>query len=293
MTTDKLNLIQNGRLNLDALITTSLTRPPMFEAGAPLFWNDPYISGQMLLAHLNPDLDAASRKPQTIDRTVNWLAKQMNLQPGQHLLDLGCGPGLYSTHFAALGLQVVGIDYSRRSINYAQQQAREHNQSIEYIYQNYQDMNFSNRFAAVILIYGDFCTLTDSARDIVLARINKALKPGGFFAFDVMTPVYHERNQDLTSWAVEKQGFWRPEPYLVLNQKFDYPEEEVYLDRHLVIEESGAVTDYRIWNRLYNLERLRILLGEFGFEVQEKWSDLTGEPYDPNAQWLGMLARKV
>lgn len=188
---------------------------------------------------------------------------------------------------------MVGIDYSRRSINYAQQQVTQHDQPIEYIYRNYQELNYSNRFEAVVLIYGDFCTLTDAARDIVLSRIYEALKPGGFFAFDVMTPVYHFRYQELSSWAAEKEGFWRPGPYLVLNQKFDYGEEEVYLDRHVVIEESGTVTDYRIWNRLYNLEKLQILLGKFGFEIEEKWSDLTGAPYDPNAEWLGVLARKI
>ncbi|MCB1660659.1 MAG: hypothetical protein KDI39_20765, partial [Pseudomonadales bacterium] len=43
-------------------------KPAPFTPREPLFWNDPHISSQMLKAHLNPDIDAASRKPETIDR---------------------------------------------------------------------------------------------------------------------------------------------------------------------------------------------------------------------------------
>ncbi|WP_345305315.1 hypothetical protein [Candidatus Villigracilis saccharophilus] len=54
--------------------------PEPFAPGELLFWNDPHISKQMLDAHLDPNIEAASRKPETIDRSVKWLIKTLGLK---------------------------------------------------------------------------------------------------------------------------------------------------------------------------------------------------------------------
>ncbi|MBN8657144.1 MAG: SAM-dependent methyltransferase, partial [Anaerolineae bacterium] len=66
---------------LSQLITLQ-QRPAPFESGEPLFWNDPHISTQMLLAHLDPTIDAASRNPETIDRSVRWIMDALALKTG-------------------------------------------------------------------------------------------------------------------------------------------------------------------------------------------------------------------
>lgn len=40
-------------------------KPAPFTPGEALFWDDPHISSQMLAVHLNPDVEAASRRPET------------------------------------------------------------------------------------------------------------------------------------------------------------------------------------------------------------------------------------
>ena len=291
---DKQMLIRNGRLALDKLSQWAAP-PALFAPGEPQFWDDPHISAQMLQAHLDPNVDAASRKPETIDRTVGWLATRLRLQPGDRLLDLGCGPGLYCTRFAARGLRVTGIDYSRRSIDYAITHGPAGEPAIEYIYGNYLETDYGPPgpcFNAAVMIYGDFCTLDDAARDLLLTRIHAALLPGGYFAFDVMTPAHHERSGPATAWSAQKSGFWRPAPHLVLEQRFDYPEADVLLHRYLVIDRSGAVTDYRLWYRLYTSETIGVVLDRAGFSLCEVQADLAGTVYDPSSEWLGLVARK-
>ncbi len=114
-------------------------KPEPFTPGEPLFWNDPHISSQMLRFHLDPDIEAASRHPQTIDRAVVWLIDTLSLKQGDSVLDLGCGPGLYTSRLARAGLQVTGVDYSRRSIEYATGYANENHLDITYRYENYLD----------------------------------------------------------------------------------------------------------------------------------------------------------
>lgn len=75
-------------------------RPEPFTPGEALFWDDPHISGQMLAAHLNPQNDQASRRPETIDISVDWMIKTLDLHDRSEVLDLGCGPGLYTFRLA-------------------------------------------------------------------------------------------------------------------------------------------------------------------------------------------------
>ena len=112
-------------------------KPEPFSPGEALFWDDPHISAQMLQAHLNPNNDLASRRPETIRRSVEWLVATLDLQPGVSLLDPGCGPGLYAMRLAKKELCVTGVYYSRRSIEYATQVAQQNDLDIEYRYQDY------------------------------------------------------------------------------------------------------------------------------------------------------------
>lgn len=88
-----------GRLDLSWLQQLR-QRPVPFTPGDPLFWDDPHISRQMLAIHLDPTTEAASRGFATIDRSVAWLSDSLNLKPGDSVLDLGCGPGLYASRLA-------------------------------------------------------------------------------------------------------------------------------------------------------------------------------------------------
>ncbi|MFN8373900.1 MAG: class I SAM-dependent methyltransferase [Anaerolineae bacterium] len=281
------NLIHDNRLQLEALRRMSV-QPPYFEPDSERFWDDPYIAQQMLKAHLDPNIDAASRKPHTIDQIVAWIMAQTGLQPGARLLDLGCGPGLYSARFAELGLSVTGMDISENSLRYA----RTHDTRSTYILDNYLNLNAHESYDAAVLIYGDLCVLDDDERDTVLRNVYRALRPGAYFIFDVTTPPHHPA--DNMYWSVSmKEGFWKPTPYLLLQQTFDYAEHDTLLEQYIVIEESGAVSEYRIWTHNYTPETMQPVLERCGFELLSCYSDLLGTPYQPESEWLGLVTRKA
>ena len=70
-------------------------RPELYEKGTAVMWTDPYISQQLLQIHLDPDVDLASRKYTTIESTAEWVLARASIEQ-MNILDLGCGPGLYS-----------------------------------------------------------------------------------------------------------------------------------------------------------------------------------------------------
>jgi SAM-dependent methyltransferase len=246
----------------------------------------------MLKSHLDPTTDAASRKPETIDAEVQWLVARLNLRASAPVLDLGCGPGLYCTRLARRGLAVTGIDFSPNSIRYARETAAQQGLPITYRLADYDRLEDRGLYQAAMLIEGDFCVLPDDRRDSLLDRLYQALRPGGFFAFDVMTLAAFAAEQPGRFWEVRESGFWRPTPYLPLETRFVYPEDHVSLHEYGVVDEQGNLTTYRVWSRYYCVETLTAVLERNGFTVEDTLADLTGKPYTSDSEWLGVVARR-
>ena len=267
-------------------------KPEPFTPGEALFWDDPHISQQMLAAHLDPEIDAASRRPETIDRSVTWLIETLCLQPGDSVLDLGCGPGLYASRLAQAGLNVTGVDYSHRSIAYAAQYAEQNSLKITYRYENYLELRDENLYDTVLLIYGDFCPLNPAQRSKLLQNVHRALKPGGKFILDVTTRECRKLHSNRNRWHALETGFWKPGPHLLLEEGFDYPEQSLWLDQFIVIEQDQNVTVYRNWFQDYTPETITEELEQGCFQVESLWGDLAGNPYTPQTEWIGVITTK-
>jgi predicted O-methyltransferase YrrM/ubiquinone/menaquinone biosynthesis C-methylase UbiE len=278
----------NRLLDLQLLNSTKIP-PPLFERGAPM-WDDPYIATQMLEFHLNESHDIASRRPRIIDSTVSWVMKKLDLQAGMNLLDLGCGPGLYTRRFSENRFQVIGIDYSQNSINYA----KNSDSQSTYICQNYLQMEFQKEyFDAVMMIYGDFCVLSNEERDDLLAKIHSILKNGGYFIFDVTQPQHHQYLNNYNQWSVvPTDGFWTPNPYLALEQGFMYSD-DISLQQYIVIQADGEQTIYRNWYHDYIPNTISPILNEAGFPNIDFYSDLIGTSYTTDSDWCGVVAYKT
>jgi ubiquinone/menaquinone biosynthesis C-methylase UbiE len=285
-----LNLGAGAALDLAALLALT-AQPPLFAPHDNLFWNDPYISEQMLAAHLDPSTDAASRRPETIDRTVEWIIRQLGLRPGQRVLDLGCGPGLYCERLARRGLEVVGIDFSPRSIEHAQQRARKQSLAIDYVVQDYTRLDRDAEFDAALLIYLDFGVLSNDDRDEVLRRVRRALRSGGAFVFDARAAPPSTEPDGAQSWVVSPGGFWKPGPYLELTQHYWYPDADAKVRQTVVVEANGKVSRYRIWEHWYTPETIARVLAAQGFAVDSIWGGLTGQPLALGSPDLGVIAR--
>jgi len=267
-------------------------KPPLFELGESLFWDDPHISKGMLEAHLNPDHDAASRKTETINKTIEHLVSSNILKPRNRVLDLGCGPGLYSSKLCENGMKVTAVDISRRSIDFAIRYAEEKGLNIDYRYMDFLDIDYSSEFDVVMQIYGEMCTFSDAKRDELLAKIHKALNMGGLFIFDVSTRAQRMKNGLKNHWYVSDGGFWRPGRHLVLEQGFDYPEHDVWLDQYIIVDDNDNIAVYRNWFHDYSLQSIRQVLEKVGFQIVHVWNDLTGTIYEEGGDWIAIVGRK-
>ncbi|MEA4920334.1 MAG: class I SAM-dependent methyltransferase [Clostridiaceae bacterium] len=262
-----------------------LQKPVLYDKTQEKFWNDPHISKGMLDAHLNPNTDSASRRPEYIEASAAWIASL--LPDNAKLLDIGCGPGLYTKRLSEYKLLVTGLDFSERSITYA----REHDKKSQYIVKNYLEMNFENMFDIVTLIWCDYGALIPEDRYTLLSLVYRALKPGGMFLFDVFTPAWNKQKSENTSWEVSKSGgFWSPKAHICLNAEYLYGK-NVNMHRHVIIEEK-AIRCFNVWNTCFTQEALSEEFAPYDLKPDSFFADVKGTPYFEDSLTLCALMKK-
>ena len=267
-------------------------RPTLYAPSTSKFWDDEHISKGMLEAHLNPDIDPASRNHAFIDRSVEWIGRITDSSEFPKLLDLGCGPGIYTEGFARRGYQVTGIDFSRRSIHYAEESARNQGLSIEYRYQDYLTITYDQEFDVVALIYCDFGVLSGKDRGKLLKLIWRSLKPGGTFVFDVFHPNQYKGAQECRSFSYSPGGFWCEKPHVALESLYRYDECNTYLRQYIVLKEEETQC-YNIWEHTFTTDELLEDLTEAGFEQIEFYGDVAGATYDTEGNIICVVAHKL
>lgn len=240
-------------------------KPEIYEKGNTVMWTDEYISAQLLKVHLDCKTDLASRKEDTIISTVNWILEKAPYSK-MNILDLGCGPGLYTERLAEKGHRVTGMDFSKNSIAHAAESARNKNLDICYLCRDYLSLDLKNSFDLVIMIYTDFGVLDPGERDTLLNRVSEALKPGGIFLFDVMNDCFFEKAVESKNWESADKGFWKNSPYLALSEDIIYREEKVILSQHIIGDESDDPAVYRFWTHSFSPDDLEAILGKHDFK---------------------------
>ncbi len=254
------------------------TKPKLYTPSTNKFWDDEHISKGMLAAHLNPNWDAATRKPEFLDRSVNWISKVAPPSQYKFLLDLGCGPGLYAERFSSAGYSVIGVDFSKRSIAYANEQTLRNKSNIEYHYQNYLTIDYIEQFDVITLIYCDYPALSITDRLILLRKVYQALKPNGKFIFDVFTPLM--RKDESSSWYYcEEGGFLSEKPHVCLDSVYQYDDEEKTELRQSIVITEETVDCYNIWDHFFTREALLSEIQPTGFKAFEFYGDIAGKEF--------------
>ena len=99
---------------------------------------------------------------------------------GKHILDVGCGGGIFAESAARAGAKVMAIDPSKRSIETAEEHARRQGLEIDYRFAHAETFKTDEMFDAVFAVdVLEHVADLDAALD-TCARV---LKPGGLFGF--------------------------------------------------------------------------------------------------------------
>jgi SAM-dependent methyltransferase len=257
------------------------------------FWDDEHISKQMLGFHLDGSNDLATRNREFRERSIQWILSRFSVGTGKSICDFGCGPGLYTTSFAEAGAEVVGIDFSRSSISYARETAEENKLNIEYLLQSYLDFSPKKKFDLVTMINYDFCPLSPEQRKKLLQIIRECLKDGGAFLFDVFSSGYcHSAEEGRTYEYSPDGGFWSASPHYLFNNSYKYPEDNLILGKHTIVEETRSREIFN-WLQCFDLDSIKAELNDNEFDMEEHFSNIAGDDFNEDSTEIAIIAKRV
>ena len=188
---------------------------------------------------------------------------------------------------------MTGIDFSKRSIQYAQEVTTREKLSIHYVNQNYLEFETDNRFHLLLMIMCDFCALSPIQRKKMLSKFHTILEPGGSVLLDVYSLKTFEQREETAAYETNLvNGFWSLNKYYGFLNTFKYEEEKVILDKYTLIEETHTRTVYN-WLQCFSPEALEREFVECGFTIEELYSDVAGSPFDAEAKEFAVVALKI
>lgn len=260
---------------------------------APELWMHEHTSQKMLEYHLNESIDAASRNINFINHSVEWIIDHFAINSASNIIDFGCGPGLYTSRFARAGGKVTGIDFSKRSLDYAENEARRNGLNINYISSNYLEFHTDERYDLITMIMCDYCALSPLQRKRLLTQFHSLLKPNGSVLFDVYSLKYFQENREFAIYELNQLNqFWSPNDYYCFVNRFKYESENLILDKYTIIEENSQKNVYN-WFQCFSTEMIELELAENGLEVNEFFSDVAGAPFRSDSSEFAIVAKRT
>lgn len=168
------------------------------------------------------------------------------LHPGERILDVACGNGLYARRLAALGAEVVAFDFAQSMIDHAVHYDTNHESRI-----TYHTLDATDEVALLQLgerhFDGAICNmaLMDMAEiDPLMRALARLLKPGGRFVFAISHPCFNQakaghvaemedrEGEIVTTYSVKIRGYMTPSiahGLAIVGQ----PKAQLYFDRPL------------------------------------------------------------
>jgi SAM-dependent methyltransferase len=268
--------------------------PAPWAEGDKIPWNDPEFSRRMLREHLTQAHDAASRRSIIIDEHVEWIHREALHNRSSRVLDLGCGPGLYSSRLAQRGHTCVGIDFSPASIEYARDFAQAQQLACEYQLADVRSVEFGAGYDLAMFVFGESNVFRPKELQHILRKAYAALNDDGHILLEVHTlDVVQRLGHQRATWYTLEQGLFSDRPHLVLFESFWDEAQSVAIERFYIVDaETNDVTSHASSMQAYTDDQYRYALQIAGFTDITFYPSLIGTPDERQPDLFAIVAKK-
>ena len=277
-------------MNLTDIINRNMELEP-WQEGERIPWDDVVFSRRILQEHLTQEHDAASRRKAEIKKQVAWIHRDVLGGKPTHILDLGCGPGLYAAPFTKFGHRYTGIDFSPACIDHAIETAPA---GSDYRLGYIRSVDYGEGYGLVLYIFGALNIVRSEDALTVLKKAHAALIPGGQIVIEASTlDAVDQIGNQPSMWYSAEAGLFCDVPHLCLMENFWDDDSSTATERFYIVESaSGAVTHHAASTVGYTEEQLAEMLEAAGFGNIEFYPSLTGKEEADSQEMVVVTAQK-
>ena len=231
-----------------------------------------------------------ARSDAEVATLLEFLQRELNLDPGDHIFDQCCGSGSLAIPLASAGFQVTGCDLFEPYINRAIADSADHISPPRFVCADAFTFVPDEPCDAVINWYTSFGYAADDAQNSeMLIRAFESLKPGGRFAVDLLNiPGLLANFMPVTTHSGCSAG---RQVHLTRTSTLDFARGLLRQIWQWEIEGEAPITRSSAM-KMYPPNRVCELVTEAGFTDARLFGSDGGQPYDFTSPRLIVVARK-
>ncbi len=219
---------------------------------------------------------------------VDFLLSELNLNRGDHILDIPCGYGRHAIEFSKKGFEVTGIDISKTFIDGLTEKIISENLNIHAIQADILKIQLNERFAGAVCLGNSFGYFNIESMKLFIEKVSSAIEPGGKFII----------NSGMLAESIlpNLMNYSKNHTYIVDNITMDvaniYHVEDSYMRSNLTYTKEGKTEEHSFKHYVFTLGEVRRLLKLYGLPIIATYSSTTKEEYKLGDRQIYIVAEK-
>lgn len=207
---------------------------------------------------------------QEAESFISKLVQRLELPRGAKIIDLACGKGRHSVYLNNLGFDVLGLDLSKKSIEFDKQFE---DSDLHFKVHDMRDPIDSEKVDAVFNLFTSFGYFDNEEDDKkVFKSVSEVLPENGVFVLDYLNENYVR--EGLKPQEIVKRG----EIEFNISKKI----ENNFIIKDIQFEAKGQKYHYFEKVKLHTPERINEYAEEAGFERIQVWGNYQLEDFEPS-----------
>lgn len=219
---------------------------------------------------------------------VDFLVSELNLQLGQHILDIPCGYGRHAIELSKKGFNVTGIDISQTFIKGLTEKINLQGLNITAIQADILVIDIKEKFSGAVCLGNSFGYFNADKMKLFVEKVAASLETGAKFIIN-SGMIAESILPNFSNYKINNS-------YTVGNITMDvtniYNVEDSYMISNLFYTKEGKTEEHSFKHYVFTLGEVKRLLQSYGLRTLATYNSPTKTEYNIGDQQVYIVACK-